>query len=136
MGFWACFSSYRSCGSLQVKEFLESISKRISVLAAKELTKLRAMKVKNYESNKTLACYCATKLRIIGFWVIDLNCGNFFDCQFRKPRKAMTCLAWRIYGITFVRQKKKSLKLTMRQSNNTFLWLLLPQAFFKSTKIC
>jgi thimet oligopeptidase len=28
----------------KVKEFLESISKRISVLAAKELTKLRAMK--------------------------------------------------------------------------------------------
>jgi thimet oligopeptidase len=44
MGFQACFSSYRSCGSLQVKEFLERISKRISVLAAKELTKLRAMK--------------------------------------------------------------------------------------------
>lgn len=53
MGFQACFSSYRSCGSLQVKEFLERISKRISVLAAKELTKLRAMKVKKYESNKT-----------------------------------------------------------------------------------
>jgi Zn-dependent oligopeptidase len=120
----------------KVKEFLESISKRISVLAAKELTKLRAMKVKKYESNKTLACYSATKLRIIGFWVIDLNCGIFFDCQFRKLRKAMTCLAWRIYGITSVRQKKKSLKSTMRQSNNTFLWLLLLQAFFKCTKIC
>ncbi len=87
-------------------------------------------------TNLVTIAYNATKLRITGFWVIDLKCEEKIGFKFKKLKKTMTCFTWQIYGITSIRQKKKSLKLTTRQLNNTFMWLLLQHVFFKSIKIC
>jgi hypothetical protein len=40
------------------------------------------MKVFKNEYNKALACYSAMKLKIIGFWVIDLKCEKKIGFKF------------------------------------------------------